>query len=95
VHLDAGLDPAYSDYWEAFQTLSSSRTSGFGMMNPISLQEIAAYLQIYDIVDEDDRVLYMQIVRGVDSHYLKRESERMKKESEKRKNDRRHGKTKH
>lgn len=93
--VNARLFEHYTPYWQAFTILTQTRTSGFSAVNPISLQEISAYLDIYGITGIEERISYTVIIREVDNFYLKRENERLKRETERQISDRKHPKIKH
>jgi hypothetical protein len=57
-------------YMEAFNVLSDSRSSGFGGVGPIPLSEIRSYMEIYEIVDIDERERFIKMVKALDSEYL-------------------------
>lgn len=63
------LDPELFDIWEGFWRLSNSRHHGAtGFPQPISISELAAYCQIFNVGDVDDFVFFIQLLDG---EYLK------------------------
>ncbi len=60
--------PEYlKEYFKAFYLLSSKRSMGFSAENPISTQDIAAYLELYPTEDTD---LFVFLLSEMDSEYL-------------------------
>lgn len=57
------------EYFEAFWRLSSRRSVGFASENPISTQDILAYIQLYPTDDVD---LFMHLIGEMDAEYLTR-----------------------
>lgn len=78
------IDPLNAPFWEAFVTMSQSRSISFSAPNPISLQDLDAYFSIYDIKEIELRDFMVQVIRLVDQHFLKRENERIAAENDKR-----------
>lgn len=68
-------------YFEAFLTLTDSRSIGFGGAGAIPLSEIKAYCDLYQIddVDEIDRLITM--IKALDSEFLSWASEKKPKET--------------
>ena len=55
--------------YEAFIILSTSRSIGM-TEGPIPLSEIYAYMQIFEIVDYEQRKLFLKRIRFLDKVYL-------------------------
>lgn len=55
------------EYFKAFYLLSSKRSIGFSTENPISTQDIVAYLELYPTEDTD---LFVFLLSEMDSEYL-------------------------
>lgn len=73
--------------WNAFQFLSETRNYGFGGPLRINASDMAAYLAMRGIEDEDDLQLFLKVIpildnMWLDDHYQeakqKREKERAK-----------------
>lgn len=71
-----------TEYWDAFQRLSSSRTAHQGGIGPIPLSEINAYFDVMNIRDVDDRLTYIKMIQSLDSVYVKHINEKAKREAE-------------
>lgn len=72
------LLPETAPYWEAWQVLSLSRPSGFGV-GAIPISEIKAYLELYQVDDLDERIRYVRLIQAADGEFLKVMAERSKK----------------
>jgi hypothetical protein len=57
-------------FWEAYQTISSSRNFHSAGIASIPLTEIFTYFQIYNIRDLEMRDLYLQHIQTLDNTYL-------------------------
>ena len=64
------------DLFRAFNTLSSSRHYGMGGPLPISISEMAAFCQLFDISAVDDRETFVATMQRLDSVYLTEVSKR-------------------
>jgi len=69
------LFPDLKPYWDAFQTLSSSRQSGMGL-GYIPFSEIIHYLgpNWLNITDLEERQDYVNFIRVLDHEYVKFQS---------------------
>jgi len=65
------LKPWVADYYKAFQMLSSSRPIGMGAVGAIPISEMAAYLDLFGILDHEERELFITMMQALDSVYLK------------------------
>jgi len=74
------------DVWEAFWLLNSCRQSGFSVQ-PLSLQEIKAYFDIYGKVD--DYEAFIEYIKQLDMLFLKKAKEEYDRNSNKSKNNKR------
>ena len=72
------------EYWEAFQTLSSSRTLHQGGIGPIPLSEMVAYMDATYLIDVDDRLRFITMMQALDKVYVKHINEKAKRDSENR-----------
>jgi len=63
------VSPALSFYYEAFITLSASRTVGMSA-NPISLSEMLAYCDLYGLYGEE-RHDFVRLIQEMDREYLR------------------------
>lgn len=70
--------------WQAFSVLSSSRQMGFSV-GPIPLSEIAAYMEINQIKDYEERKLLLHRIHILDHTYLDWQSGETKKQQAKEK----------
>jgi hypothetical protein len=61
--------------WDVFWLLSSKRTAGFDMPNPISMQEIEACIRTFEITDWSSRMRLIQQIGIMDRAYLNYVSE--------------------
>lgn len=59
--------------------LSSGRPVGMGGPGPIPLTEIAAYFDIYEITQSEERDLYVRVIREMDAAYLERQASKTKR----------------
>ena len=57
--------------WNAFWTLSGSRSAGFGL-NPIPISEILAYCDLLGHDSLENRYMLLRIVKLLDAHYLEK-----------------------
>ena len=71
-----------SEYWGAFQVLSGSRAAGQGGIGPIPLSEIVAYMECIYLHDVDDRLVFITMIQGLDSVYVKFINERAAQRAE-------------
>lgn len=71
------LQPHDHRYLAAFNRLSRSRQAGMGGPQPLTLTEIQAYLQIFD-VDPARRGRYIDVLQEMDSAYLEHALEKVK-----------------
>jgi hypothetical protein len=55
--------------WNAFWTLSRSRTVGFNGVNPIALSEIESYCRLQSITDPEERLLLIRYIQHMDGIY--------------------------
>ena len=53
-------------YLEAFHTLSASRSHGMGGPQPIQLQEVLAYFEIFGVREPQARHRYLNLVQMLD-----------------------------
>jgi hypothetical protein len=60
---------AFKEYCDAFMILSSRRTAGFASMNPISLAEMHAYIQLYGMPSYGVQAFVDMMIR-LDAKYL-------------------------
>ena len=67
-------------FWDAFNTLTMSRSSGFGV-GAIPLSEVKAYLDINEIYDVGDRLEFTRWIRFLDGVYLKLVNNKRENES--------------
>lgn len=72
--------------WEAFWLLNSCRQSGFSVQ-PLALQEIKAYFDIYGKVD--DYEAFIEYIKQLDMLFLKKAKEEYDRSSNKNKNNKR------
>lgn len=63
------LDEYLWIYWQAFWELSSSRSVGLAL-NPITIEDIEAWLRIHRIEDADDRQTMLSTIKSMDALYL-------------------------
>lgn len=95
VHLEKGLEPpdfiinapvlfeGGERYLNAFRLLNEGRiSSGMGAICALSLAEIHALFQIYDICDKQERDDYVFFLRALDRVYVTHENERLSREAE-------------
>lgn len=66
------LRPWLAEYYRAFQVLTSSRSVGMGGVGAIPLSEIAAYFELFEVHDPDERYAYVTMIKALDSAYLER-----------------------
>jgi hypothetical protein len=66
------LRPWVVDYYRAFNVLSASRPLGMGAVGSIPVSEIAAYLNLFEVHDYEEREAYVTMIQALDSVYLKR-----------------------
>lgn len=66
-------------YLDAFRELSTCRAGGFGV-TPIPFMAIVEYAKIYGI-DEDEFQEFLDIIRRMDSEFIKLENESSKKKT--------------
>ncbi len=64
------LDYELFVYWEFFWILSRSRQYGYGILQPISLSELKALLDLYEI--KDDVELFICFIQYLDGIYLEK-----------------------
>ena len=76
------LSPWVTEYWEAYQILSTSRRLHQGGIGPIPLSEIVAYLQAADVRDVDERLTYIKMIQALDLVYVSHINEEAKKKSD-------------
>ena len=65
------LRPWLSGYYAAFNLLSSSRQLGMGAVGAIPMSEIAAYFEMFEVHDLDERETTITMIKALDSVYLK------------------------
>lgn len=68
----------YSWYIDAFITLSNGRPLG-EFDGAIPLSDIAAYMDIFGIDDDDEKEEFVSIIRMMDGAYLKERAEVMRR----------------
>lgn len=61
------LYPDLRDVWDAFWTLSPSRSSGMAM-GPIPFESVAKYAELYRVEEFEE---FHALVRAMDSEFLK------------------------
>ena len=59
------------EYWEAFQTLGSSRIPHQGAIGPIPLTEISAYMDVVYLRNVDERLRMVRMIQSLDKDYCK------------------------
>lgn len=69
-------------FWNAFQVLSSSRSTGMGV-GAIPLSAFESYFRIWRITDLEDQLEYIRFVGALDSEYLAFQNKESKKSQEK------------
>ncbi len=65
------LKPWLAEYYRAFNALSSSRQVGMGGVGPIPMSEMAAYFEVFEVRDLEERDTYITMIQALDSVYLK------------------------
>ena len=63
------LFPYLQVVWQGFCELNRARSSGFDVC-PLSVQEIVAWLQLYEITGSLARD-WFELIKGLDAYYLK------------------------
>lgn len=63
---------------EAFVLLSPSRAIGLNSVGHIPLTEIAAYFEIFNISDLEDRHEHLTLIRALDAEYVSFHNEKQK-----------------
>ena len=56
-------------YWEAFFALSRSRSVGFAV-NPVSIADIVAYMELKGIFDPEEREDFLHFMQEMDAEFL-------------------------
>lgn len=65
------LAPELRSVWEMWIVLHRTRTLGFGAMNAITLQEMAAYFMLYGYTNPAVRLEYVELIMDLDAYYLR------------------------
>ena len=65
-------------YWQAFNELSTSRDSGFGV-GYIKFSEISSYLDEHYIFQIEERQLFRRMINLIDSIYVSKQNEKSEK----------------
>lgn len=63
------IDTDWSDVWQAWEALNSTRPVGFGPA-PIPIPDIVAYLDLLNITSLDDRLMHFKFIRSLDAHWV-------------------------
>jgi hypothetical protein len=72
------LFPDLFEIWNAFWTLSPSRTMGFGSIGFVPLAEIKTYIDMHDVSDPE---FFLQCIREMDLSYVKWQEENQESKS--------------
>lgn len=78
------VTPWISEYWDAFQILSSSRIVHQGGIGPIPLSEMVAYMDATYLVDVDERLKFIRMMQSLDRVYVTHINSKAKQQSEQR-----------
>lgn len=73
------LYPDLIKYFEAFNALSSSRTTSFSGAGHIPISEIRSYLDEMNTMDFEERQEYIHWIQTLDNEYVGFHSEKSKK----------------
>lgn len=73
------------EVWNAFARLTARRSvSGFGAVGAIPYVEIGAYLDlVLGITDDEDRLLFIELIEYLDNQFLRDYTEKQRKENAK------------
>jgi hypothetical protein len=58
------------EIYQAFNTLSSSRSYGMSGPLPISITDMASYCQLFEVVSLDERAAFIRQIQRLDHKYL-------------------------
>lgn len=77
------LNKWVTEYWEAFQILSSSRAITQGGIGPIPLSEIVAYLDAIFLLDVEERLRTIKMIQCLDRVYVSHVNETVQRKAKK------------
>ncbi len=76
------LLPWLSWYWEAFWLLSPARAIHQGSIGNIPLSEMRAYMEIFQLKDNEAKWLFIRMMYALDSFYVKRVNAEIKRKTD-------------
>lgn len=71
-----------TEYWEAFQVLSSSRATHQGGIGSIPLTEMVAYMEAIYLHDVEERLKFIRMIQSLDMVYVSHVNDRAKRNAE-------------